>query len=374
MVAQLSFDVLGTPPVDRFVLIRKSLEKMEWLLDATPRPLPAAAALPAAAGYTWAPTVVDTETAHTLHAASRLGLYNAGFLSTTSDGGTFSPPVDNRNRWFRYMTLEAPFLAVDGECYYGTPWPSKGRLLVDGTNASRRMTEHRYTTFSHHNSFWPLDDEASPTPKMKSINHWQITPLDLNVVANERLPVSPAYLRSARDHSVSVYDYIRDHLGYRLEIAAVDVTIDLGTGAAGNSSASVAVSLTNYGFSAPINTRDLKVVLVATRSNTVAWVGTAATAVDWRKWQPTTPGDPDRVPLVHSFTARGAADRIVSGEVYSIGVSLRDPVEAGCSAWNAVAFANEGVTRFVQPPGEHQTGGSYGCFDGTSLVGAIQMQ
>ena len=272
------------------------------------------------------------------------------------------------------MTLEAPFLAVDGECYYGTPWPSKGRLLVDGTNASRRMTEHRYTTFSHHNSFWPLDDEASPTPKMKSINHWQITPLDLNVVANERLPVSPAYLRSARDHSVSVYDYIRDHLGYRLEIAAVDVTIDLGTGAAGNSSASVAVSLTNYGFSAPINTRDLKVVLVATRSNTVAWVGTTATVVDWRKWQPTTPGDPDRVPLVHSFTARGAADRIVSGEVYSIGVSLRDPVEAGCSAWNAVAFANEGVTRFVQPPGEHQTGGSYGCFDGTSLVGAIQMQ
>lgn len=140
MVAQLAYDVLGTPPVDRFVHIRRPLEKMDWLLKAEPSPPPKAAASP---GYAWGPTVVNASSAHSMTASARLGLYNAGFLSTVTDGGTFSPPIDDRNPWFRYMTLESPFLAVDGECYYGTPWPSKGRLLVDGMNASARMTQHR---------------------------------------------------------------------------------------------------------------------------------------------------------------------------------------------------------------------------------------
>ena len=57
------------------------------------------------------------------------------------------------------MTAESPYVPVDGEAYYGTPNPCRNRSLVDGHAAALRFMQHHYTTFSHHNSFWPLDGE-----------------------------------------------------------------------------------------------------------------------------------------------------------------------------------------------------------------------
>jgi hypothetical protein len=99
-----------------------------------------------------------------------MGFYNAGFLSNRQDGGTWSsttlgPNVpDDRDPYFEYMTMEAPFVPVDGEAYWGTPNPSKNRSLVEGHPAALRFFQHHYNTFSHHNSFWPLDPENTTGP------------------------------------------------------------------------------------------------------------------------------------------------------------------------------------------------------------------
>ena len=100
-------------------------------------------------------------------------------------------------------------------------------------------------------------------------------------------------------------------------------------------------------------------------------------ATDWRTWQPSLPGDPDRVPLVHSFTATATLPAggggLERGEKYKVGISLRDPVEVGCSARNAVQFANAGIMeRYVRSPEATMTEYATACFNGTSMVGEIQ--
>jgi len=132
LAGMLAKEIYELVPPSRFVLIRRGLEKMEWVLSESP--------VPPTTGYaTWEQGVVDASTAHTNVPYSRMGYYNAGFLSTITDGGSFDPPIDSRNKWFQYMSYESPYVAVDGEMYYGTPWPSKGRLLVDGHAAALRM-------------------------------------------------------------------------------------------------------------------------------------------------------------------------------------------------------------------------------------------
>jgi hypothetical protein len=113
----------------------------------------------------WAYGVVDSTSAGTDKSFARLGQYNAAFMSISSEiaDGTMANP------WFAYFEREGPFVAVDGEMYYGTPWPQKKRLLVEGHAAAKRMVQHSYNTFSHHNSYYPLDTEATPDPENKSL-------------------------------------------------------------------------------------------------------------------------------------------------------------------------------------------------------------
>ena len=85
-------------------------EKRNWLL---------AAQLPetdphSAQWNTYA--VADAASAGSQLAHARLGYYNAGFLSTSSDGGTWSSvkqfPVDDRDPYFEYMTAESPYVEI----------------------------------------------------------------------------------------------------------------------------------------------------------------------------------------------------------------------------------------------------------------------
>ena len=44
-------------------------------------------------------------------------------MSVVGDGGGFeSHTLDDSNPWFKLMTTESHWVAIDGEMYYGTPW------------------------------------------------------------------------------------------------------------------------------------------------------------------------------------------------------------------------------------------------------------
>ena len=258
--------------------------------------------------------------------ASRIGFYNAAFQSTTDDGGekAYGTPGCPDEM---YVSRETPFVAMDGECYYGTPWPSKGRLLVDGHAAALRHRRHHFTTFSMHNSFWPLDTEQSPTPKNKSINVWMQTPLDLDFVALHKLPISPAYAAAAQDKGRTVFEYIRDHLGYRIELVSAAIAPDLS---------SVNISLVNYGFSRPLYARPVSVVVLDAAGDVVH--AKRLEGVDVREWQPHVVGDPLFTPLVHTLRVGPLDFAPAGGTYYRVGLYLPDARGNG-SAF-AMRFAN----------------------------------
>ena len=171
MVAKLLYQAL---PADRHVLIRKGDEKLGILgrtafahcANSTGAGAASGAGtaheicsgLRAAAGGQagaagevfpgWQYGVVDAASARSQLAFARLGQYNAAFMSSLGDAGVFKPAADMRSPWFAYLAREAPFVAIDGECYYGTPWPAKGRLLVEGHAAAARMVAHSFNTSS----------------------------------------------------------------------------------------------------------------------------------------------------------------------------------------------------------------------------------
>ena len=324
----------GLLPPDRFVLIRKGEEKLHLLQEtqfahcendtAAPghticngvtQTLGGAQGLPVP-DPRWQYGVVDSASAQSQAAFARLGKYNAGFMSTAGDGGTFKPD-DERSVWFAYFTREAPFIAVDGECYYGTPWPAKQRLLVEGHAAAARMTEHSFNTFSHHNSFWPLDDEATPTPQNKSINVWMQERLDGAFLREQRLPITEAYEAESNRTNGSIYEYIRDHLGYRLELS--DATVSASDGSA----LTVSLTLFNRGFAAPVNVRNWSLGVLDAQDKVVRTCD-ATGGTDWRRFYSYVPGDPLRAPLAHVVTL--AAECGPLDDSHSIGVALTDPL------------------------------------------------
>ena len=113
----------------------------------------------------------------------------------------------------------------------------------------------------------------------------------------DKLPISPYY--AATNHSG--YDYIRDHLGYRLELhtAAWPDSLIVTTGAALEFTA----TLRNWGFAAPINPRPVYLVVLSDDLSKIIW--RSDTLADPREWQPHTPGDPFYTPLRHII--KGAA-------------------------------------------------------------------
>ena len=243
-------------------------------------------------------------------AVSRIGFDNDGFMSTSSDGGTWPSP----NLWFAtwgepvtsarlplgtcgslttplgcsdhgamvapgfsYAEAESPYVPIDGEMYWNAgaktePCPpyEQGWPAVDGHTAAWRLRALHYDTLSLVHGFFPLDGPASPDSRPnETISAWTHEQLNVTRIKMDRLPFSPGYAKEVAKRSFfSTFDYIRDHLGYRLEVAAAsfpdvlhhDPHPDAPAGAA--PPFTFAADVINYGFAAPVNPRPVQLVLL----------------------------------------------------------------------------------------------------------------
>ena len=183
----------------------------------------------------------------------RIGFFNDGTLAGFIEGGTFVDYPDKMEKqfwgallWGKYgekgnrfydtvsrVGLRAP---VDGELFWTTSRVNP--CWETGLAAILRFREHHYTTFSvvHGNS----DLDKSPAPG--AIDRWRATPVTPELLAAYGVDCDPAYFAGAPYRTA--YDFIRDHLGYRLVAKAVART-----------DGEARVTLHNYGFAAPVNPR-----------------------------------------------------------------------------------------------------------------------
>lgn len=254
---------------------------------------------------------VNERTAFDGSAIGRVGFANDGFLAGETCGGTWPEPPhfsNPGNPEFDTMTRESAYVPVDGELFW-----SDVAGAVDGVAAAVRMRLHHYSSFSLAHSF---SEREGGGPY--SIDTWMRTEVTPDMLEAQRMPLSDGYFEDATGGPVArtIFEYIRDHLGYRLELqrARFARTVERGQ------PLEVEVSLINRGFSIPHLPRPVAMVLVDGEGRAVA---RAATDADLRHWQPFAPGDEAFTPLTHTVRAALRTDGLNAG-TYRLGLAMPD--------------------------------------------------
>ena len=176
----------------------------------------------------------------------RIGFFNDATLANQTEGGTWTTVWKGcEERQGRPGNPQ-----FDEVCRIGVHVPVEGELFwrgaeIDlerqgGLSAIIRFWRNHYSTFSivHGNK----DLEKPADRKFGAIDLWKTTPVTQELLDVFGVPADPAYFEGVPYRTA--YDYIRDHLGYRL----------LATGCE-RKGGEVSVTLRNCGFAAPINPR-----------------------------------------------------------------------------------------------------------------------
>ena len=258
---------------------------------------------------------------------------------------------------YTYVQSESAFVPMDAEMDWNTggpPRPISGcnsdpawPLKVDAETFAWRMRELHYTTLSMMHGYSVFDVKDNKHPQWvnnETIDYWMQTPLNLTRLYLDKLPVSPYY--AAQSHSG--YEYIRDHLGYRLELQHAiwpnKISLFQGTG-----ELDFSATLVNWGFAAPINPRPVQVVILSKDRTRILW--RSDTLVDPRQWQPHIPGSPFYTPLRHTFGGNltvNAALCEANECVLSLGLYMPDArnelfAAQGVAVAYSIRLANEDV-------------------------------
>lgn len=140
---------------------------------------------------------------------------------------------------YKTMFANAPYRINDGEM----PWGGRTgepKEYVDGKNFIKQCMEHRLATLSiTHNYKEKLTDTVGPY----NIERWKtdyITPADLEEM---NCPYYTSWFTDGDGNNVSrsVYEYLRDFLGYQLMLSNLNIT-------QANGKTTVSVMVTNYGM------------------------------------------------------------------------------------------------------------------------------
>ncbi|MFE0258223.1 DUF4874 domain-containing protein [Streptomyces sp. NPDC059010] len=252
---------------------------------------------------------------------AKVGYHNDYF---TLGGGAWDYYVPSNSHWPTYLEV-TPTRTVDGEM----PWdkgqsedPYAWSTVIDGLGAARRLQTLRFDTLS-------VVHNATVT-----IPAWKTTTLTKAQATATKLPVSDGYFTDSSGNPVARthYDYIRDHLGYRIEIRQARYA-KLPSGL------SVQVDLVNRGFAAPKHPRSALLTLLDAHGRTVSTVNTGA---DWRTWLPgprSETNEPAADPATRTIT--GTLPLPTTPGTYFLGLALPHPTTS--AAAYAVRCANAGV-------------------------------
>ncbi len=301
---------------------------------------------------------IGVREAHTLVPAARIGFCDHGFMVGANDAGTFAPrpSVD-----YDYMTQESLFLPMDGELFWAWSRPN-GVKKDDGLEAIKRLWEHHYTFFSyaHNHTVYEGDWAKEKYGAIFSIDEWKKEIVKPEFLRKNHLPISDGYFEDVNGEYVkrTIFEYIRDHLGYRLELRRAEYPVRIHSG----EKFSVRLGLVNRGFASPINPRPVYLALI-NNENKVKVISQAD--VDVRKWYPCEPENRQSVSPEYKieFNVR-TLSQFPSGK-YKMGIWLPDKYESiKYDARYAMRFANRDVDWWVDEKGRY----------GINVIGAIEVE
>lgn len=231
---------------------------------------------------------------------------------------------------YNQIVRESPYLVVDGEMPWGF-WsvgqdpdsPSAG-WIIEGLPVARRLFMQHYTSLSvihnykeqHANNMF---DEKNP-PEYSMVV-WKKTMLTPDSLIKYNMPVSDNYFTKSNGDNVtrSAFDYIRDHLGYRIELQKLVTDASWSRNKANH----LNLTLVNRGFSTVYGKYDVYFALIDSNSS----IYLNKVNCNPEDWQPYMPGDSSYKPLLHSIDGEFIIpDNLDSGE-YKLGLIITDSSE-----------------------------------------------
>ena len=288
--------------------------------------------------------------------ADRTGFYNGGFFAGKTDGGTWKEApwfAAAGNPSFDAVTVESTNMLVGGGLFWSNPGQMEGSAADDGLAVAERMRLHHYSLFSIEHSYSVRQGENF------AIDHWIVNPITKQQLLDAKMPVSDGYFEDQFGNEVqrTQFEYIRDHLGYRLELQKAtfpgrmdqssDLTVDL--------------ELVNRGFSALHNPRNAYIVLIDMDGNVTPF----DTGADPRQWQPFAPGDPNYAPLVHQLGIQVSLPPEVVPGYYHLGLWMPDSSSSiRLDPRYAVRLANRNTLWWKNSNGEY----------GVNLFGVVEVE
>lgn len=269
---------------------------------------------------------------------------------------------------FNQIVAESPYLVVDGELPWGF-WsvgadpdsPSAG-WVIDGMQVARRLFLQHYTSLSIIHNYKEQHanrrfDES--TPPEYSMAVWKKSMITEDSLKKYQMPVSDSYFQKKDGAKVArnVFDYIRDHLGYRIELQKLTLPEVLKAG----TESQWKLELINRGFATVFGNHPVHFVLIDEK-DAVTELPTTANPLDW---QPFLPGDSTYTPLIHIVeTAINVPASLTSGN-YKLGVWIPDGSERlKYDPRYAVRCANGDVDWWVSKEGRY----------GVNIMGEAQVK
>lgn len=249
---------------------------------------------------------------------------------------------------FDQIVRESPYLPVDGELPWGTwsmnedPDNPEAGWIINGPQTARRLFLQHYTSLSLIHNYKEKD-----TKDKYSMMYWKETPISEAFLIENKMPVSDNYFRK-KDGSVverNAFDYIRDHLGYRLELQTLTAPRKLSY----DKPNKVEITLINRGFSTLFNEHLVFVVLIDENDIITNVVHTKNNVHDWQPYQP---GDTECKPLIHTIQAEIKIPDYLSKGKYRLGLWIPDASEKlMLDTRYSIRCANGDIDWWISPDG-----------------------
>lgn len=258
---------------------------------------------------------------------------------------------------FDQIVKESPYLVVDGELPWGF-WsvgadpdsPSAG-WIIDGLQTARRLFLQHFTSLSvihNYKEQHPNNKFDENNPPEYSMVVWKKTMITEDSLHQHHMPVSDSYFQKKDGTKVerNMFDYIRDHLGYRIELQSLRMPKALEAG----KDNLLNLSLINRGFATVFGEHLVYFVLIDDKGKVMEFP-TEANPLDW---QPFQPEDSTYTPLTHSVDLSLRLPDSVAPGKYRLGLWIPDGSERlKYNSRYAIRCANGDTTWAISDDGKY---------------------
>jgi hypothetical protein len=249
----------------------------------------------------------------------RIGIHN-DFFTAAMDA------IDDINAYgnkYVQVVNESPYFYMLGEMPYQGDQYGLDRL-INANKVIVMLRDHHYSAFSITHNY------------ALNITHWKAQKVYPSLLDVNHVLYDPAYfLHDGAVVNRSFYEFVRDHLGYRLNLKSAEMAFNGGQ-------FTYNFQLTNTGFATVLNPREVYLVFINAADQVVREV--KLNDVNPAGWQPFTPGDATYAQLTHTVAGSVAVSGL-SG-VHRVGLWLPDPLNKNLGAYDILWAPGDALTHW----------------------------